>query len=537
MAVLARITIRSSSAKPLSKIALQISSSLHWDGVSVMQNGTSVKLPFDQHMLETDADHTGAASECLISLPEPLKPGASSKLTLLYSGAIHQTGVPLGRLGASETEVARASWDVISPEGTFLRGFGDVLWYPVASAQVFLGDGSALSQAAGQQMLRQSAAPFRIRVSAEYTGKSPAEILFCGRQGALRDVKDQRDAPFADASGVATAEFSLPELGFRIPSLFVTNDAVLGNSGIVRVVSADTSALDRLTAASAPISAFLSEWLGKGTDRNLTVIDHRGVSYADHALLVAPVSGADADTLVSELAPGLANASFRSAHGWLDQGVPQFLTLLWIERTKGRPALMSSFEEQLHALSFAEAMTHPARSGGLLAAVDPVFYRVKAMAVLWQLRGIVGDDALKVAIDRYSSEPHWDRDAHGFQKLVEEVSAKDLRWFFDDWVYEDHGLPDLSIASVTPRALASTAAGRSGWLVAVEVRNEGDAAAEVPVTIRSGALTATERLRINAHAAASTRILFQGTPQEVQVNDGSVPETASSVHTESISVR
>ena len=79
--------------------------------------------------------------------------------------------------------------------------------------------------------------------------------------------------------------------------------------------------------------------------------------------------------------------------------------------------------------------------------------------------------------------------------MLEQTSHKDLKWFFDDWVYRDLGLPDLSIANVTPREL-KTQAGRGGWLVAVEVRNAGSAVAEVPVTVRSGTLTATERLRV-----------------------------------------
>ena len=88
------------------------------------------------------------------------------------------------------------------------------------------------------------------------------------------------------------------------------------------------------------------------------------------------------------------------------------------------------------------------------------------------------------------------------------------------------GLPDLSIANVTPRALEKVGDKGAGWLVAVEVRNDGDAAAEVPVTVRSGTLTSTERLRVPGRSSASTRIVFEGTPEEVRVNDGSVPEVA-----------
>jgi hypothetical protein len=127
-----------------------------------------------------------------------------------------------------------------------------------------------------------------------------------------------------------------------------------------------------------------------------------------------------------------------------------------------------------------------------------------------------------------------DSDPKEFQRVLEQTSRRDLGWFFDDWVYRDKGLPDLTIASVTPRALDQIGDKGSGWLVAVEVRNDGGAVADVPVTVRSGTLTATQRLRIPALSSASTRIVFEGTPDEVLVNDGSVPEVGSSRHTKQI---
>jgi hypothetical protein len=41
-------------------------------------------------------------------------------------------------------------------------------------------------------------------------------------------------------------------------------------------------------------------------------------------------------------------------------------------------------------------------------------------------------------------------------------------------------------------------------------------------------------VRVAAHSDAATRIVFQGTPDEVEVNDGSVPELQSSEHVEKV---
>src|SRR5207237_6348560 len=88
-----------------------------------------------------------------------------------------------------------------------------------------------------------------------------------------------------------------------------------------------------------------------------------------------------------------------------------------------------------------------------------------------------------------------------------------------------------TIANVTPSQLESHNGLPAGWLVAVDVRNEGYAVADVPVTVRSADATQIQRLRIPGRSSASTRIVFAGTPGQVQVNDGSVPETRTAVHT------
>ena len=49
--------------------------------------------------------------------------------------------------------------------------------------------------------------------------------------------------------------------------------------------------------------------------------------------------------------------------------------------------------------------------------------------------------------------------------------------------------------------------------------------------MRSANAVQTQRLRIPGRSSASTRIVFAGTPEQVQVNDGSVPETQTSIHT------
>jgi hypothetical protein len=542
MAVHAGFTVKNSGKEPLGRLVFQISSSLHWESFAMRSSGQVSQLSFAVQTIDTDADHTGKATEAIVSLPQPLQPGASLEVSSLYSGDITQSAERLERIGAPVDQAARADWDKIGPEGTALRGFGNVLWYPTAAAAVFLGDGAKLFQSVWQTKVQQAAATVHLRLTVEYIGDAPDAAFFCGRREQLKAVSENENLPVVESPGVATAEFSERPLGFRTPSLFVTDKAgTVTDNSLISVVTDHYDALPNYGAAAAKVQPLVTEWLGTGPLSMLYILDHEGQPFEDDALLVAPVRASAPDVLAPSLVHSLSHAWFGSSHVWLDEGVPQFLSLLWMEQGQGREVTVEHLQDEAKALALAEPM--PAQNAGtdeegqsLIGARDEIYYRTKAAAVLWMLRSLVGDDALQHALQAYRNDK-LDSDPKEFQLVLERSAKRDLGWFFDDWVYRDRGLPDLTIASVTPRALDQIGDKGAGWLVAVEVRNDGGAVAEVPVTVRSGTLTATQRLRIPARSSASTRIVFEGTPTEVLVNDGSVPEVTSSVHTKGIVAR
>jgi hypothetical protein len=175
----------------------------------------------------------------------------------------------------------------------------------------------------------------------------------------------------------------------------------------------------------------------------------------------------------------------------------------------------------------------PGEEGGqpLIHAEDAVYYRSKATYVLWMLRDLVGDKALSAALRGY--DPAQDTTPEYFEHLVEQASGKNLKWFFDDWVYRDRGLPDLSIAATFP----SSSAQAGQYLLAMDLQNDGYASAEVPVTVRSQTgTTQTERVLIPARSKISHRMLVQGLPKELLLNDGVVPEIQASVHQRDIHI-
>ncbi len=550
ISVLARIGVRNRGPAPISLLPLQISSTLHWESFSMRRNSRIETLNFDQHSIQTDADHTGAVQEAIVHLAEPLPPGASVDLTAAYSGEIHQSAERLSRLGMEPTEASFRDWDEIGPETTALRGFGHVLWFPVAARQVFLGDSSELHDAEGQQRQQSQAAPFRLRLSVSFRGEAPAAAYFCGLPQSIVSVRDDSNAPNAESQGVATAEWRLPRLGFQSPNLFVTATPARTKGRLVSAVTerddADRS-LERYSDAAELLRPLLAHWLDEHPAQDLTILDHAGERFEDKAFAVMPMStnGTPApapNDLATELAVPLAHAFFHSTQLWLDEGVPELMELLWTEQRAGRAAAQAQFAPDLGALQLAEADAGAGPPEGVKSKVDDslnrssreVFYRTKATAVLLMLRSVVGDANLQHALREVRREPKLDADPAGFQRALEQVARRKLDWLFDDWVYTDKGLPDLRVVSAISRPLP---AGNMGALVVVEVHNDGRASAEVPVTVRSGTLTATERLLVLGRSSASVRIVFEGQPQEVQVNDGFVPEIAESRHVVAIQSR
>jgi aminopeptidase N len=154
----------------------------------------------------------------------------------------------------------------------------------------------------------------------------------------------------------------------------------------------------------------------------------------------------------------------------------------------------------------------------LAGTFDETYYRSKAAYVWWMLRDMAGDDALKQAIRKYRAED--DKDPKYVEHLIESAAKRDLGWFFDDWVYQDRGLPDFHVQSVHPWKTE-----KDVQIVTVTLENLGSAGAEVPFTIRFEGGEITQRIEVRGKGTATTRVELLGTASEIVVNDGSVPES------------
>lgn len=522
ISVLARMVLRNDGKAPRTRLPLQISSSLQWTGVEI--GGKSVA--FSEETIASDEDHTGKLREAVIPLPQPWMPGQELALRTSYQGTIPQSSQRLEQIG-TPTEVARHSdWDRIGSKFIGLRGFGNVVWYPVVSVPAALGDGDKFFAEADRQKWEQRDAEVSIEVTEEFLGDAPKLAILDGLPVPVKVVLQPQST---DVAGIVTARLPKTRLGFSAPSLFMLKGEATGDGGIDIFTSTEDSAYTAACLSSAStVKPMIEKWLGLKPKRKLTIVqlpDSGDEPYEDGATLFTSNQSIDPSKLAGMLVHGLSHAYFTSPYPWLNEGVANFMGTLWLEHTSGRDLALARMDNQRGALALAEP-ANPGSGGGesLIEAMDPIYYRTKATYVFWMLRDLAGDDVLARAFQLYN--PAEDKDGKQFERALIEAGAKNLGWFFSDWINHDRGLPDLSIAGVYPR----TSSIPGSYIVAVTVTNDGGAAAEVPVSVRSASTKTGTRLLIPAHGSATHHFLLNGEPIEASVNDGTVPEVQASVH-------
>jgi hypothetical protein len=546
------ITIRNDGATPSTQLPLQISSTLAWSYIRL--NGKP--LPFHAYALATDLDHTGTADEAIADLPSPLAPGQSVTVSVLFEGTIKLDASRLEHLGAPPEIAERSDWDRISPDFIGLRGFGDVLWYPVCAAPVAFGDGARLFHEVGAWKAREQSATMRLRIRLD-TSSDPDSAddsaartpqLIARSTPNVAIVNASQIALHSDSSApnsapaILAAELPAGAIGFAVPSIFIANRSEQREAKFSTYANdIHAAAAQAYHTALTLAQPMLDQWLAQ-PKRPYMIFDAADPdafafeSQADWqttggALLYAPMADVPPIVDATAVVHTYAHAAFVSPRQWLNEGVAQFMSTLWAEHSGngGRDAALQMLESQRGALALAEPSDPDTTPGTpLINSVDDIMYRTKSAYVLWMLRDICGDVAFSSVLKNYRAAD--DASPDYFEKLLEAASHKDLHWFFNDWVYRDRGLADLRINSVFSRFLNAA----DGWLVTVEVANDGYAAAEVPVTVHSGKQAVTQRVLIPPRTSVTARIIMHGQPDEVTVNDGTVPETAAVIHRRSL---
>ena len=516
-----KITLRNDSRSPQKDVFLEISSTLDWRSIRV----GGKPMQFVSQPYTSDIDHTGSLSEAIVSLPDAVPPKATIELEVGYEGVVRLDATRLTRIGVPKSEANDSDWDQISPAFTAVRGIGYVVWYPVATESANLSEGNNLFETLGRWKAREAHATMQVTLCSLTDNASSTTALM-----------NDPPRPAVHGTGTDGSTGELTNCGehvFRplretVPAFILANYSLLDRQEIaVHYLPGHQSAAGDYALAADLATPFVKQWFGSPRHKvNVSELaDPNAAPFESGNLLLTPLTtSADSRLEQMTVVHQLTHAAFPSPRPWIYEGLAHFAQAVYRERQSGRQAALDFMG--LHRTAVADVekslAAHPTpnepASESLINTSLQEFYRSKAMYVWWMLRDMVGETALKKALASY--RPEQDKDPAYVETLIEAQSKKDLEWFFDDWVYRDRGLPDFRVTSVFPRQLLG-----KGYLVTITVENIGGAAAEVPVTLSLEGGEVTKRLQVPARGTASVRIEAPNMPQQVVVNDGSVPES------------
>lgn len=519
LGVRGKLTLRNDTATPQKIAVLQISSSLDWRAIKIADKA----VQFVTQPYPSDIDHTGALSEAIVTLPEAVPAHGTLELQIAYEGVILLDATRWTRIGTPQDAAESTDWDQIAENFTGVRGVGYVAWYPIATEVANLSEGNSLFEVLTRWKARESGSSmqFRLEHPTWAADSTPPTMLCSGKQ--LSGVTHDGSPKFP------WVQCSHSDLARSVPSFLIANYGIVDRPSIsIYNLPTHAGAAGAYSEAAAKLVPLIAEWFGNIREKALTadLPDPSAAPYETAAFLFTPLADSRSPGLAA--AHQLTHAAFQSSRPWIDEGLAHFAQALYVEEQKGRQAALDYMNVHRSALVRLEQPAAPPSENeadpSLVNTINEELYRSKAMCVWWMLRDMIGDSALKKALAAY--RPEQDKDPSYMPRLIAAQTQRDLQWFFDDWIYRDHGLPDFKIESAFSRKLTT-----ASFIVTITLDNLGTAGAEVPILVKFAGGEATKRLDVRAKNKATIRVETPGLPQEIVVNDGSVPESDTSNNT------
>ncbi|MGA8343033.1 MAG: hypothetical protein WB781_13945 [Candidatus Sulfotelmatobacter sp.] len=515
LGVRGKITLRNDSQTPQKIAVLQISSSLDWRSIKAGDKA----VQFVTQPYTSDIDHTGGLSEAIVTLPQAVVPKGTIELEIAYEGVILLDATRLTRIGTPEEAANSTDWDQIGTSFTAVRGAGYVAWYPIATEVANLSEGNSLFEVLDRWRSRESASKMHVHINVSRDDEQPQKLLV--NEASCKMMHEQMDR-----ASLSSADCTYQPVGLRVPLFVMASYQVVERPTIVVHYQRghDSSAVNYADAAEKVVPLIM-DWFGVSREKAQTADlgDPHAAPFESGALLLTPLADSDSKVAALAAAHQLTHAAFFSFRPWIEEGLAHFAQALYLQQEKGRPAALDYMGLHRFALSeIVESTTAPRSEDevnrSLVNTTNEELYRSKAMCVWWMLRDMVGEPALKKAIAAY--RPEQDKEPSYMPRLIAVQTQRDLEWFFDDWLYRDRGLPDFKVESAFSRKTMT-----GSFMLTITLDNLGTAGAEVPILVKFPGGEIMRRLEVHAKNKAVIRVEVPAAPQEIMVNDGSVPES------------
>jgi aminopeptidase N len=239
---------------------------------------------------------------------------------------------------------------------------------------------------------------------------------------------------------------NIPLAVYLYPGREYLNEKVFGNTKeMMRIFEELTGVAYPFNKYDQTIVAHFS--LGGMENVTATTLSDRDIFFSERNRLVVE------DIVSHELAHswfGNLVTCRNWAELWLNEGLATYMEAAYREKMYGRADYLRKIEED-RDVYFADESRMNSKHGlfnqlarGDESIFDSVAYQ-KGGAVVHMLRETVGDKVFWKAINLYLNRYKLDNvETPDFQKAFEEVSKKDLDWFFKQWVYAS-GYPKLEV--------------------------------------------------------------------------------------------
>jgi aminopeptidase N len=210
---------------------------------------------------------------------------------------------------------------------------------------------------------------------------------------------------------------------------------------------------------------------------------------------------------------GVGGQNYRER--WLSEAFAQYAASLWVRHEHGERV----FRDMLMRMGrWALRMEDrgPIHLGHRLGHIkgDPQVYRAivydKGAYVLHMLREVVGDEPFRRALIEFQARHRFGKaGTDDLRRALEQVSGRDLRAYFDTWVY----------GTRTPRIVytSRSASAGSGYRTTVNARAE-DLPGPVPITVTLSMRTTREDRVVPLAPGESTWTFDTAVPARVELN-------------------
>jgi len=151
---------------------------------------------------------------------------------------------------------------------------------------------------------------------------------------------------------------------------------------------------------------------------------------------------------------------------WLNEGFATYSVAVYYEGKYGAPAYWSYINSQMNSAKSANGSVYVQDTLNLNTLFSSNLVYAKGATVLHMLRHVLGDSVFFHALRTYAADPRYRfgvATTENFRHVCEDVSGKQLGYFFDEWIY-GQGYPQYQYAW---RAIPDT---DGGYIVPISIK-------------------------------------------------------------------